>query len=320
MDRRRSRSWSTSPSISAAPSSTSSATIYWARRRRQQDAEAGVSRRRRAGAGLRYADHRRRGAVEPLPPHARGGGEGRAEVPARARAARAGLVRSGRERQQFSLSICWALKTSSFINAGDDLNAAMQKIADKLKAEGRKGYIIPGGGSNALGALGYVACAQEISGAVFRAGLASRPHRRRQRQRGHACRAAVGLQAGTPTFPSPASTCAVRARSRKATCTRSRWRRRQLLGDRRAEARATSRALDEWVGPGYSLPTPEMVEAVKLFARLEGVLLDPVYTGKAAAGLIALAQRGAFKKGENVLFVHTGGAPALYAYQKTSAI
>jgi D-cysteine desulfhydrase len=74
-------------------------------------------------------------------------------------------------------------------------------------------------------------------------------------------------------------------------------------------------ALGDWVGPGYSLPTPEMVEAVTTVAREEGILLDPVYTGKAMAGLFGLVRRGEFKKGQNVLFVHTGGSPALYAYQ-----
>jgi len=74
-------------------------------------------------------------------------------------------------------------------------------------------------------------------------------------------------------------------------------------------------ALGDWVGPGYSLPTPEMVEAVRMVAQVEGILLDPVYTGKTMAGLIGLVRRGVFKKGEQVLFVHTGGAPALYAYQ-----
>jgi len=58
-----------------------------------------------------------------------------------------------------------------------------------------------------------------------------------------------------------------------------------------------------------------MVEAVRLFARLEGVLLDPVYTGKAAAGLIGLIRRGHFKADAKILFVHTGGAPSLFAYQ-----
>jgi len=74
---------------------------------------------------------------------------------------------------------------------------------------------------------------------------------------------------------------------------------------------------DEYVGPGYSLPTESMVEAVNLFARTEGVLLDPVYSGKAAAGLIDLVRKGAFGKGTNVLFLHTGGSPALYAYLDT---
>src|SRR5262249_26062055 len=74
-------------------------------------------------------------------------------------------------------------------------------------------------------------------------------------------------------------------------------------------------ALDEWVGPGYSLPTDEMVEAVRITARTESVLLDPVYSGKAMAGLIGLIRRGEFKRGQRVLFVHTGGSPALYQYQ-----
>ena len=71
--------------------------------------------------------------------------------------------------------------------------------------------------------------------------------------------------------------------------------------------------LDRWVGPGYSLPTPEMVEAVRMTATHEAVLLDPVYTGKAMAGLIGLAREGALRQ-ERVLFLHTGGAPALDAY------
>ena len=73
---------------------------------------------------------------------------------------------------------------------------------------------------------------------------------------------------------------------------------------------------DEYVGPGYSLPTPEMAEAVRMLARLEGVLIDPVYTGKAMAGLIDLVRKGRFRKDENLLFVHTGGSPALYVYMQ----
>jgi D-cysteine desulfhydrase len=71
---------------------------------------------------------------------------------------------------------------------------------------------------------------------------------------------------------------------------------------------------DQYVGPGYSIPTDAMVEAVKLFAKTESVLLDPVYSGKSAAGLIDLVRNGHFTSGANVLFLHTGGSPALYAY------
>ncbi len=76
-------------------------------------------------------------------------------------------------------------------------------------------------------------------------------------------------------------------------------------------------AFDDYVGPGYSLPTDAMVEAVKMLARTEGILLDPVYSGKGMSGLIDLARKGYFPKGSNVLFLHTGGSPALYAYLPT---
>ena len=64
-------------------------------------------------------------------------------------------------------------------------------------------------------------------------------------------------------------------------------------------------------------PTDGMIEAVNLLAKTEGILLDPVYTGKAMAGLIDLVRKGYFKNDENVLFIHTGGSPALYAYLDT---
>jgi len=72
---------------------------------------------------------------------------------------------------------------------------------------------------------------------------------------------------------------------------------------------------DEYVGPGYSLPTDGMREAVTLFARTEGILLDPVYSGKAADGFLDMVRTGSFEKGSDVLFLHTGGAPSLYHYQ-----
>jgi D-cysteine desulfhydrase len=87
------------------------------------------------------------------------------------------------------------------------------------------------------------------------------------------------------------------------------------LGMEGAVPRDAVTCFGDYVGPGYSLPTPEMGEAVRMLARTEGILLDPVYTGKAMAGLIDLARKGFFKKGSRVLFVHTGGSPALYVYR-----
>ncbi|MBP6015025.1 MAG: D-cysteine desulfhydrase [Alphaproteobacteria bacterium] len=202
------------------------------------------------------------------------------------------------------------------VDAGTDLAAAMQAIATDLKAQGRKGYIIPGGGSNALGALGYVACAEELLAQTFEQGL----------KLGHIVCASgsAGTHAGLLT--------GLIGNSARIPVTGINVRRPRAeqegnvhtlaldvakLLDIAAPARETVVALDEWVGPGYSLPTPAMIDAVRTLARLEGVLLDPVYTGKAMAGLIDLVRRGTFKGRENVLFLHTGGAPALYAYQRT---
>ena len=88
----------------------------------------------------------------------------------------------------------------------------------------------------------------------------------------------------------------------------------ELLGVPGCVSRESVVANSDYVGDGYGVPTPGMVEAVTMLARLEGILLDPVYSGKGMAGLIDLCRKGHFKKGENVVFLHTGGAVALYGY------
>ena len=72
---------------------------------------------------------------------------------------------------------------------------------------------------------------------------------------------------------------------------------------------------DEYVGERYGVPTREAVEAVRIFAETEGVVLDPVYTGKCAAGLIDHIRKGRLGSGDTVLFIHTGGTPAIFTYQ-----
>jgi L-cysteate sulfo-lyase len=70
----------------------------------------------------------------------------------------------------------------------------------------------------------------------------------------------------------------------------------------------------DYVGEGYGIPRTDTIEAIRMFAELEGILLDPVYSGKGAAGLIDHVRKGRFRKGERIVFLHTGGAAALFAY------
>lgn len=208
------------------------------------------------------------------------------------------------------------VESVTVVDAGADLAGTMQKIADDLKAQGRNGYIIPGGGSNALGALGYVACAEELLAQTFEQGLKLDHVVCASGSAGTHAGLLTGLIGNNARIPvTGINVRRPRAEQEKNVHTLAIDVAKLL--DIPAPTRETVVALDDWVGPGYSLPTPEMIDAVRTLARLEGVLLDPVYTGKAMAGLIDLVRRGTFKRGENVLFLHTGGAPALYAYQRT---
>lgn len=200
------------------------------------------------------------------------------------------------------------------VEAGADLAAAMQAVADNLAAEGRRGYVIPGGGSNALGALGYVACAEELLAQTFDMGLALDHVVVASGSAGTHAGLLVGLTGANAGLPLTGINVRRPRAEQEGNVHALAVRTAELLGAP-PPAREAVVALDDWVGPGYSLPTAEMVEAVRLLARLEGVLLDPVYTGKAFAGLLGLVRQGAFKRGERLLFVHTGGSPALYAYQ-----
>jgi D-cysteine desulfhydrase len=201
------------------------------------------------------------------------------------------------------------------VDLGTDLQKAMENVAADLAKEGRKGYIIPGGGSNALGSLGYVSCFEEMAGQLFDMGLKLDYIVCASGSAGtHA-----GLVTGAVGTSSDIPVIGVNVRRKKdeqennvfelATKVAA------LAGSRNRIKRSDIVCRDEWVGPGYSLPTPEMVEAVKLMARHESILLDPVYTGKAVAGLIGMIRAKEFGPGQNILFVHTGGSPALYAYQ-----
>jgi D-cysteine desulfhydrase len=202
------------------------------------------------------------------------------------------------------------------VPAGSYLKREMQALAEALAAEGRKGYLIPGGGSNALGATGYVACAQEIMAQTFEQGLNFDYVVCASGSTGtHAGLVAgfYGCQMNLPVIGINVSRPKLQQEELVYGLVRETAR---FVGVQFEIPREGVTCFDDYVGPGYSLPTPEMAEAVRLLARTEGVLLDPVYTGKAMAGLIDLVRKGYFPKDSRVLFLHTGGSPALYVYQE----
>ncbi len=200
------------------------------------------------------------------------------------------------------------------VEGGVDLGAEMKKVAAEVEALGRKPYIIVGGGSSALGALGYVACAEEILAQSFDMGLRLDHVVCASGSAGTHAGLLVGLEGNNAQLPLTGINVRRPREEQEGNVHKLAVETAELLGVPAPE-RQRVRALSDWVGPGYSLPTDEMIAAVRLLSRLEGVLLDPVYTGKTMAGLIGLVERGEFSKSDKVLFVHTGGSPALYAYQ-----
>lgn len=191
-----------------------------------------------------------------------------------------------------------------------DPNAQLAELATRLEAQGFRPYVIPVGGSNALGALGYVESALEIaqqcegavsiSSVVVASGSA-----------GTHAGLAVGLEQVMPEAELIGVTV-----SRKVADQLPKVVTLQQEIARSLELTATAGITlwDDYFAPSYGIPNDGGMEAVKLLARLEGILLDPVYTGKAMAGLIDGVSQKRFKDEGPILFIHTGGAPALFAY------
>lgn len=191
-----------------------------------------------------------------------------------------------------------------------DPQAQLGELATRLEAQGFRPYTIPVGGSNALGALGYVESAQEIaqqcegavaiSSVVVASGSA-----------GTHAGLAVGLEQLMPQAELIGVTVSrsVEAQKPKVVAIQQ-----ALAQSLELQARADITLWDDYFAPGYGTPNEAGMEAVKLLAQLEGILLDPVYTGKAMAGLIDGISQKRFKDEGPILFVHTGGAPALFAY------
>lgn len=190
-----------------------------------------------------------------------------------------------------------------------DATATMEDVMSALRAQGRRPYEIPLGGSTPLGSLGYVRAAAEI--------IAELPSTARIVCATGSGGTQSGLLAGVARLGrrdvAVTGYCVYQGASET----------RAVVSDLSARLAAgmglqetgNVEARDGALGDGYGRPTPETLDAIRMVARSEGLLLDPVYTGKAMAGLIADIRAARYPASEEIVFVHTGGAPALYAYR-----
>ena len=194
-----------------------------------------------------------------------------------------------------------------------DRNGAIRALADRLRAEGRKPYVVPYGVSDGLGAVGYASTVAEIAAQGSAAGIspAAIVH----------CSGSGGTQAGLVVG---ARSCLPRTRVVGIDIDAEPERVRadvMAYGAAAAELlevpfdKADVEVVAGHAGPAYGVAHEATVEAIRLGARLEGLVLDPVYSGKGLAGLIALIRSGRWTKDQDIVFIHTGGAPSLFAYR-----
>ena len=229
------------------------------------------------------------------------------------------LVLTGEMPQQISGNILLdQLFGASIVNVPDrkDRDRILQKTFEQARAEGKKPYLVPYGGSSPTGALGYAFAIEELlkqgvdAGYIVFGTSSGGTH--------------AGLLLGERMFGFKGKVLGISIDEPEE------WLKKNIsalasaasekLGPRIEFKPEDVLANDTYCRPGYGVLTGAEREAVQLFARYEGVLLDPVYTGRAAAGMIDLIRKGFFKKSETVLFWHTGGQSALFADKYSKSI
>jgi L-cysteate sulfo-lyase len=204
-----------------------------------------------------------------------------------------------------------------YLPAGTDMNAACLERVEAIKARGGKPYYIPGGGSNSVGALGYVNAALELLQQANDQSLRIDCVVHGTGSTG----TQSGLVAGLEGANSGIDVLGICVRQKDAKLQEAAVHKlaaatAEKLGIKGGIDPARVMADADYVGEGYGLPTEGTIEAINLLARHEGILLDPVYSAKGMAGLIDLIRQGRFSKDDNVVFLHTGGALALFAYEE----
>ena len=200
--------------------------------------------------------------------------------------------------------------------AGADALGAAQGRAEQLAGQGRRAYVVGAGGSSPVGCLGYAGCAEEILDQEHAAGMRFEQIVVPNGSCGTHAGLAAGMQAlgGDPARVRSFTVLSPIDEARAATWALAGETLKLLDPGARLPADAIRVAGDQ-LGEGYGIPTAAMLSAVRLLARTEGLLLDPVYSGKAFAGLIAGLADGRLGANGPVLFVMTGGVPGLFAYE-----
>lgn len=204
--------------------------------------------------------------------------------------------------------------TMHICSKGETREGRMEKLALELRERGETPFCIPVGGSNEIGALGYVSAMIEL----LRQAEDSRIRFDKIVVASSSGGTLAGLVTGKALTRSDAAVIGVDVDDDPddllATVRTIADKCALKVGLQQEIGSGAFEILPGYAAPGYGLPNPGMIEAVKLAASVEGILLDPVYSGKAMAGLIGMIRTGRIARNETVVFIHTGGTPALFAY------
>ena len=201
-----------------------------------------------------------------------------------------------------------------FYDKGTDFDDEMERIAREVELNGGTPYLIPGGASSPVGDLGYVACAEELLQQFEEQDVAFDHMVIPSGSAGTHAGLIVGLRGNGSDLPLLGIGVNVPRAAQEDKVFELACDTAEFVGKPGCVTREDIVADCDYIGGGYGEPTDSMNEAVLLLARTEGLLFDPVYTGKALAGLIDYVRQGRFRKGQHVLFVHTGGVAGLFAY------
>ena len=199
-----------------------------------------------------------------------------------------------------------------------DRNAAIRALVDDLQARGQKPYFVPYGVSNALGAIGYATTIAEIELQAAQLGFAPRAIVHCTGSAGTQAGLVAGVAVAMPDTRIVGIDIDAEPQRVRADVVKFAREASELLDVPFDEA--TIEVVAGHAGPAYGVPHDATIEAIRLAGRLEALALDPVYSGKGLAGLIALIRQERWRTDEDVIFVHTGGAPALFAYQSALGI